>query len=171
MARVLAFIVGAVAGWVAMTADAESPAAPDSLGCRQALDALQAQESAALSAARSAPPSASAPGAAAATLRPWRERAARACLGGNGSSPAPARTAQPPLTVPPVTAGRPLIVPVAPPVPATSLPARSDPLLTVVACDPAGCWASDGSRLNRVGPNLVGPRGTCTLQGAVLRCP
>ncbi|HJV68607.1 hypothetical protein [Ideonella sp.] len=172
MARVLAFIVGAVAGWAAMTADAELPAAPESVACRQALDALQAQETAALSAARSAPPSASAPGAAASALQPWRERAARACLGGSRGSAAPARTAQPPVTVSPVTAGRPLTAPVAPPVPAQpALPARSEPLLTVVGCDPAGCWASDGSRLNRVGPNLVGPRGACTLEGAVLRCP
>lgn len=168
MSRTLAFLLGVVAGWATMTAVAQVPAAPDSQACRQALDALQAQESAALASARGA----SAPGAGAAALQPWRERAARACLGAGPRTVTPARTAQPPVTVPPVTAGRPLTAPIAPPPPTPSPPAtRSDTLLTVVACDATGCWASDGSRLNRAGPNLVGPRGTCTLQGAVLRCP
>jgi len=34
-----------------------------------------------------------------------------------------------------------------------------------------GCWASDGTRVDRFGPNLGGRRGVCTLSGAVLQCP
>lgn len=171
MSHALAFLVGVVSGWVTMSVAAQVPA-PDSQTCRQALAELQARESAALALARSAPPSASVPGAAAAGLQPWRDQAARACLGAGPRTVVPARTAQPPVTVPPVTAGRPLAAPVAPPLPTPAPPAaRSQTLLTVVACDATGCWASDGSRLSRAGPNLVGPRGTCTLQGAILRCP
>ena len=33
-------------------------------------------------------------------------------------------------------------------------------------------WASDGSRLQRAGPDtLLGPRGMCTTSGSVLLCP
>jgi len=171
MARVMAFLVGVIAGWAAMTAWAQAPAAPDSVACQQALAELRAQESAALAAARSAPPSASAPGATAAALQPSRDRAAQACLGGTRSGAVRAPTAQPPITVPPVTAGRPLTAPVAPPMPTPPPPARQEPLVTLLNCDATGCWASDGTRLTRNGSTLTGPRGTCTLQGAVLRCP
>jgi hypothetical protein len=41
----------------------------------------------------------------------------------------------------------------------------------ITSCDAGGCWANDGSRLNRVGPNLWGPRGVCTVQGTLLQCP
>jgi hypothetical protein len=165
---------GVAAGAAAQTAPVPVPVSPQSTACRQSMDALQAQESATLAASRGAAPSASAPGANAAALKPWRDRAARDCLGAGPATVAPTRTAQPAVTVPSVTAGRPITAPTAPSSPATSspvLPPRTEPMLTVVGCDAAGCWASDGSRLNRVGPNLVGPRGNCSLEGAVLRCP
>ncbi|WP_295638039.1 hypothetical protein [uncultured Methylibium sp.] len=57
------------------------------------------------------------------------------------------------------------------PVPAPSAIAPPPSPLVVTGCDATGCWASDGSRLQRLGPDLVGPRGTCTVQGAVLACP
>jgi hypothetical protein len=38
-------------------------------------------------------------------------------------------------------------------------------------CDPGGCWDSEGRRLDRVGPVLTGPRGACTEQAGVVRCP
>ena len=41
----------------------------------------------------------------------------------------------------------------------------------ITSCDAGGCWANDGSRLNRLGPNLWGPRGICTVQGSLLQCP
>ena len=54
--------------------------------------------------------------------------------------------------------------------PTPALPAAA-PLLTVTACDATGCLASDGTRLQWVGPSLLGPRGMCTVQGTVLQCP
>lgn len=67
------------------------------------------------------------------------------------------------------------------PVPATRLPPMSSPPpppvvttpapVTILVCDTTGCIASDGTRLNKVGPTLVGPRGACTLEGAELRYP
>jgi hypothetical protein len=39
------------------------------------------------------------------------------------------------------------------------------------ACDATGCWASDGTRLLRAGPNLIGPRGICTTSGPFVQCP
>jgi hypothetical protein len=41
----------------------------------------------------------------------------------------------------------------------------------ITSCDDAGCWGNDGRRYNRAGSQLVGPRGTCALQGNVLNCP
>jgi hypothetical protein len=56
-----------------------------------------------------------------------------------------------------------------------ALPQAAPPALerpyAVTSCDPGGCWANDGSRLNRVGTNLWGKRGVCTLQGTLLQCP
>ncbi len=54
--------------------------------------------------------------------------------------------------------------------PAAVVPA-AQPLLSVTGCDALGCWASDGTRLQRVGPALLGPRGYCSTAGAVLSCP
>jgi hypothetical protein len=39
------------------------------------------------------------------------------------------------------------------------------------SCDTAGCWDSAGRRLNNQGPLLLGPRGPCLQQGAVVTCP
>ena len=44
-------------------------------------------------------------------------------------------------------------------------------LLSTTSCDALGCTASDGTRLTRSGPLLMGPRGACTVQGSVLNCP
>jgi len=41
----------------------------------------------------------------------------------------------------------------------------------VTACDAGGCWDSEGRRLERAGPLLLGPQGACTLQGALLNRP
>ena len=42
----------------------------------------------------------------------------------------------------------------------------------ITTCDAAGCWTSDGRRLERVAPDMfVGPRGICSGQGVMLQCP
>ena len=131
--------------------------------CGRALDALQAQEAAML-AVRS-PQGAGTEAAERATLETHRKRAARECLG--KEEPTPERTPQPPVVVSPVTLP-PSAVP--PPPAAPPPPVRVPPPRTVTQCDPSGCWTSDGIRLNRMGPLLVGPTGACTVQSGVLSC-
>ena len=41
----------------------------------------------------------------------------------------------------------------------------------VTTCDSAGCWDSNGHRLNNLGPMLVGPRGACTVVAGTVQCP
>lgn len=167
-------------GLLAMPVAVRAAELPASAACRTALQALSEAEDALLVAA-----AAPASGAAAdetrqrevaARLLPQRQRVADACLGGLTTSPPPsqrtwagpppARPAQPPgLFVPTVKAPPPgaPVVSVPPP--------RFDPPVTLQHCTGSSCLASDGSTLTRVGPNLVGPRGVCTAQGGVVRCP
>ena len=132
--------------------------------CREAIDALGTQEAAA----------ASAPGTRAVDpkLMAARKRAAQVCPATRAElPPAVSRLAQPPLAVAPVIDSRP---PIASPAPTAASPARvptAPPLVSITSCDAAGCWTSDGRRLNRVGPTLWSGRGACTVQGTVVRCP
>jgi hypothetical protein len=130
--------------------------------CGRALDALQAQEAAML-AVRS--PQGAGAATERAALETHRKRAARECLG--KEELAPARTPRPPVVVSPVTLP-PSAVP--PPPAAPPPPVHVPPPRTVTQCDPSGCWTSDGIRLNRLGPLLVGPPGACTVQSGVLSC-
>lgn len=165
----------ALSGGCAAAASSEpDPGDPlQSAECLQALDALQTQEAAA------APtPMASAPfrgsrlRAPDSGLEAARRRTAAACLR-NRADPPPARQpyVQAPLVVPPLAAAPPrLPLPRAhEPPPPIATPARRPRFITT--CDAVGCWADDGSRLHRVGPNLRGPRGACTVQGTLLQCP
>jgi len=74
----------------------------------------------------------------------------------------------PPISVPPPTISvpRPLPVPNTTTQPQVVIPRPA----TVTACDPGGCWDSDGRRLNQVGPQIVGPQGPCNVQGGVVSC-
>ena len=107
------------------------------------------------------------------TLEAARRQAARACLRSRDDPP-PVRQpyVQPAISVPPQATARPprpLALPreAQPPVvrpldrPRLHHDRRCDRLLA----DPTG------SRLDRVGPDLRGPRGPCTLQGTLLTCP
>ena len=82
--------------------------------------------------------------------------------------PAPSPTA--PVVVAPASARRRRQ---RPRVPRRSRPPRApaERPYAITSCDSGGCWANDGSRLNRVGPNLWGPRGICTVQGSLVQCP
>jgi len=147
--------------------------------CRQALASLEVQEAASSAAVQAKSPS-GAQQLPAPDLRllSLRRLAARACLGGHAELPsAEQRYSTPPIAVPPVVAVPPVAaVPPPPPVLSSSRPMapRSrpvEPLTIITACDAVGCWASDGTRLHRVGPNLQGPRGMCSMLGGVLHCP
>ncbi len=109
-----------------------------------------------------------------ARLETLRRQAARACLGAGAGAdrPVPAgRLAQPPVAVPPLPLPPPR--PLAPPQASQPLPPLKpvEPPPTLTGCDATGCWASDGTRLQQVGPALLGPRGFCHAQGALLQCP
>jgi hypothetical protein len=143
--------------------------APD---CRNALASLQAEESAADAAAHASAAAGAHGGAApSAELQAARRLAARSCLASRADPPPPppVRSLQAPIVVAPIAAPRPLPPPVARALPPLAAPAERP--YAVTTCDPGGCWANDGSRLNRVGPNLWGKRGICTLQGSLLQCP
>lgn len=110
-------------------------------------------------------------------LLPLRQRVADACLGGVTTSPSPSRSTWPalapsrPSTVAPMTPAVPR-APLPTPAPGTVIPpVRVQGPLSIGHCNSATCVTSDGSTMTRVGPNLVGPRGLCTVQGAFVHCP
>jgi hypothetical protein len=102
---------------------------------------------------------------------PAREPMASTCPGPADrpvNRPVPASRAGPPVVavprIAPTAPARPAIT--APPPPVT-LPRPTH----ITACDDGGCWDSEGRRLPRVGPDLIGPRGPCTAQGGQYVCP
>lgn len=133
-----------------------------SAACRRAVDALEAHE-------RHLPAAAGAASAPAhARLRALRREASTTCLGA-APDRAPSRaTRRPPIEIASPARGpapRPAAVEVLPAVQRTAPPA------SITGCDATGCWASDGTRLQRLGTDLVGPRGVCSVQGTLLQCP
>ena len=110
------------------------------------------------------------PGAAGERLEQARGRTARACLGAGGGDRQRSGAPEPPQVVPPAIAiprqpvQPPVIAPAPPPVP---LPRPT----AITTCDPAGCWDSQGRRLNQMGPLLVGPGGVCSGLGGIVTCP
>ncbi len=145
---------------------------PKSPACRTALQALtEAEDALADTAAASSAAATERRRAVAVQLQPLRRRVADACLGGLTTSPPPSQHT---LVVPapparPATAAPRPLTPAMPPVVVT-VP-RPDVPVTVTTCNAATCLGSDGSTLTRVGPNLIGPRGACTVQGIFVRCP
>lgn len=162
-----------IAAWTGLSFAAAPEAGPESAPCREALAALRTQEATAAAERQAGGRTQQAQDPALPKrLEPWRRQAARACLGGSGDPPPPTHSVAPPVPGTTAAAVRP-IVPSPPAAPALPLPVsqRADTVPTVTNCDQGGCWASDGSRLQRLGPNLVGPRGVCTTQGVLLHCP
>jgi hypothetical protein len=164
----MACVLAATAGW------AQADDRLTSADCRRALGKLQALEAEAL-----AKPAGSARQAVVKELDAQRPDAARLCLGGTGKAPPPSARYSLPMMQPKTPPIAPLPAPAAPrpavplpqPMPPVSLPPPADKLRSVTSCDASGCWASDGTHLQRLGPDLIGPWGVCTLQGGVLRCP
>ena len=161
-------LITALAGSAAVAQEADPLKSTD---CRQALDALHALEARAV-----ATPDRQTQGPGhrevLKQLDVVRRQAARACLGGRGDpAPLSSRVAPPLVSVPPVAPRPPAAAPALPAAPTVSLPMQGQAPPMVTACDLNGCWASDGSRLQRFGPNLFGPRGVCILRGAALHCP
>ena len=145
---------------------------PRSAACRTALNALDEAEEAIAAASGASSANLSdqqRQHVVAARLQPLRKRVADACLGGLTTSPPPSQHS---WVVPTAPARPAVLAPRAPmpTVPPVALPRPQAPV-TVTQCNAATCLASDGSTLTRVGPTLVGPRGSCTVQGIFLRCP
>ncbi|TFZ00773.1 hypothetical protein EZ313_20215 [Ramlibacter henchirensis] len=104
----------------------------------------------------------------AAQVEALRQQATRDCLGGSGDARRPSPVAREPIVVPPpvITAE-----PAQPSNPAPPAPPVFQPPPVVTSCDLGGCWDSNGTRLNRAGPLLIGPRGACVTSGATVHCP
>jgi len=146
----------------------------ESAECQQALAVLNAEEAAVAQSARaSGGVTANDRRLIDATLAPVCRQAARACLArrADPATPSSERLGRPPpIAVAP--ASSPATTAVGGRAEALSPPAlRTEKPYAITSCDPGGCWANDGSRLNRVGPNLWGPRGICTVQGSLVQCP
>ena len=97
-----------------------------------------------------------------------RREATQACLGGSGDARRPSPTAQAPIVVPPPTVALPRSIP--PVVPTLPAPPIERPAV-ITSCDSGGCWDSNGTRLNRAGPMLIGPGGACVATGLQVHCP
>jgi hypothetical protein len=106
-----------------------------------------------------------------ARLAQARKNAEFACLGRSqgtakrSGAPEPAQVVPAPRIAAAAPEPPPLLI--SPPPPPLVIPRAA----TVTACDPAGCWDSEGRRLNNVGPNLLGPHGFCSVQGGAVQCP
>lgn len=164
------------AAWALLVGAAQAQELPQSPACRTALQSLNTAEDAIADAAAApaAMPDPQRQRAVTARLQPLRQRVADACLGGLTTSPPPSQRTWVVPAVPavPARAGDSAARASRPETPTVSVPVpRFEPPITVGPCNAVTCLASDGSRLTRVGPTLVGPRGTCTMQGRVLHCP
>jgi hypothetical protein len=144
--------------------------------CRAALDLLAQEEDAAIARRSGLAPNAK---AVPSRLRQLQRDAARVCLGESTAGEPPGAALPPRLT--PFPGGRAsavsppgTIMPDGVAAAASKPPAaavQQRPLVTISHCDPQGCWASDGTRVQIQGSLLIGPRGYCTRAGAVLSCP
>lgn len=154
VAALVALLLFAPAVAVAQHAAADPLRSPACVAARTELEALLAR-----------------PRAAGERLEQARRRTALACLGASDDGARQrSGAAEPPQVVPPPFALP--RQPAAPPVLAPAPAPLSVPRPTVITtCDPAGCWDSEGRRLNQIGPLLVGPGGVCSGLGGIVACP
>jgi hypothetical protein len=139
--------------------------------CRAAIDALQVQESAADARAGGAAGARDGRVPSSGLLAARREAALR-CLASRVDPPVPpGQLIRAPIVVAPIAVARPAARLASHVRPAVPSPLPIPGPRTVTSCDAGGCWANDGSRLDRVGPNLWGKHGLCTLTGTLLQCP
>jgi hypothetical protein len=158
MRLVLALLIAAGA-WLA--ADAQPADRMDSSECRIARDQLEAAlDDPSLGRAERAQ-----------HLAVARKQVLTICLGPasaqhqRSGAPEPVIAVPAPIiSLPPAHSSVPAITTPAPPV---AVPRAA----VITTCDPAGCWDSEGHRLNNLGPMLVGPRGPCIVQGGIANCP
>lgn len=155
----------ALAGLPAGAAPAATSGSPTSTVCGSALEALRELEDRVIAAPRDRVE------AARRQMLQARRSAALACLGEAGEADGEAAARPPRIEAPPQLRIPPTLPAMRMPAPAA--PARVAPPQprTLGVCDANGCWASDGTRLQRVGPQLLGPSGFCTTAGHTVQCP
>jgi hypothetical protein len=153
-----AFVVAAAFGAQVNGARTDPLHSPECANAREALEATLAEP--------------------AQTHRDHPERLAHArkevvdlCLGRMRGHPQRTGAPDPPIAVPAPVIELPRAVQ-APPSVAVPAPSPVVPrTAAITACDAAGCWDSNGQRLNSVGPLLLGPRGVCVQQAGQVTCP
>jgi hypothetical protein len=104
------------------------------------------------------------------TVEAARQKAVRACLGAKAPTIPRKAPVQPPVGTAPIQ----IPAPVLPPPPSPALSTSPVPITRpsiVTHCDAGGCWDNEGRRLNRIGQDLMGPRGGCLPSGAGFICP
>ncbi|HSW17321.1 MAG TPA: hypothetical protein VLJ86_08855 [Ramlibacter sp.] len=110
--------------------------------------------------------------APAAATEQARQQASQACLRGPAPKQPPPRAVQTPAALLPLPLPLPAPAAQAMPPALPSAPLRIERPEAVSHCDPGGCWDSEGRRLNRVGQDVLGPRGgVCMPMGGTLWCP
>jgi hypothetical protein len=155
--RVLTFLALAVSAVSVLGAPDADPLKSEA--CRVALAAMDQ--------VLAAPPAAQRPVRIAAA----RNQAAVACLGRSDGRATRSGAPNPVQAMPQPATARSPTSPSLPPS-AVAPPAVVIPRPTVITtCDPAGCWDSEGRRLDNMGPLLMSPRGPCTVQGGLANCP
>jgi hypothetical protein len=148
----------AVAATVGVGAQAQDPLGSAQCTAAQArLDAALADASAGRRGARE-------------RLAQVRRDAIAACLGSAPEGAERSGAPEPALAVSPTQIGS-RVDPLPGPVTTPQASAPNPRPAAITTCDPGGCWDSEGRRLNQLGPVLVGPRGTCTVQAGVVNCP
>jgi len=142
-------------------------------GCVSAMSALHDVEDAVVASAKASPGVSAFDSRVLSQLADLKRLAARTCLGGDGTlSKAPRPASQQPVFVAPTVV---FPWPSGPQLPARTTappsPVSVAPLKSITSCDAAGCWVNDGTRLQRIGPQLLGPRGFCSVLGSMVNCP
>lgn len=164
--RFAAWLLAGVLGGTAAVAQPQPPAADPlkSPACGEATQALEAARAAAGTQGQRAP-----------RVEQLRREAARICLGAGAvatDGKPPSRVARQPDAVPAPAIAVPRAAAAPPhapsPMPGPVQIARPQALSQ---CDAGGCWDANGTRLNRAGPNLIGPAGSCSVQGSFANCP
>jgi hypothetical protein len=100
-----------------------------------------------------------------------RKQVLDSCLGRMSGSPERSGAPDPPIAVPAPLIEVPRTAQARPPAPVAQPEIVIPRAAAITACDPAGCWDSNGRRMNNMGPVLVGPRGVCIPQAGQVNCP
>jgi hypothetical protein len=153
-----AIVVAAAFGAQADAASTDPLHSPECANAREALDATLAEP---LQTHRDHPE----------RLARARKQVADLCLGRTSGHPQRTGTADPPIAVPAAVIELPRPARVLPPVTMPAPAGVAPRAAAITACDPAGCWDSNGQRLNNMGPLLLGPRGVCVPLAGQVTCP